>query len=287
MSARRFDLLGAVAPDRLVDARLQLHHAAQLVASVGQTLLEPRPDDSQPNLGWVTPLGALSGHRVGGEGGFRAALAPAEARLLMLGAGDEVVAEYALEGRSLAEASQWLLRAVEERLDCELPSGLVSPGYELPAHDVAKGAPFTAERAARTEVARWLDAADAVLSELAVRTAGASEPRCWPHHFDLATLVTIETGADGDATKTVGLGLSPGDASYPEPYAYVSPWPHPDASVALPALGSGGHWHREGFTAAILTGSELVAGGPRETQPERLSAFLAHAFGASRSALGA
>ena len=45
--------VGTISPDALVDARLQLHHAAQLVAAVGATLLPPRPDDGHPNLGWI------------------------------------------------------------------------------------------------------------------------------------------------------------------------------------------------------------------------------------------
>ena len=58
--------LGAVAPDGLVDARLQLHHAAQGVASAGVTFLEPEPDDSHPNLGWVDSCSALVGRSLPG-----------------------------------------------------------------------------------------------------------------------------------------------------------------------------------------------------------------------------
>ena len=44
--------LGAVPVVDLVDAKLQLHWAAQIVSAFGNTLLETRPDDSQSNLGW-------------------------------------------------------------------------------------------------------------------------------------------------------------------------------------------------------------------------------------------
>lgn len=285
MSARAWQPLGAVAPDRLVDARLQLHHAAQIVASVGQTFLEPRPDDGHPNLGWLPLPTALAGHPVPEEPGFQAALEPASPRLLLLGPDGEIADGFAFAGETLASASAWLAATIADRFGRAPSSGLTSPGYELPAHDVAKGAPFTAEPDACAELARWFDAADAVLADRAARTAGASEVRCWPHHFDLATLVTVETGADGSATKTVGIGLSPGDGSYAEPYWYVAPWPYPDASRPLPGLAAG-HWHREGFTAAILTGGEFVAAGPAAQQPERLGAFLDSALAASRDVLG-
>ena len=40
--------LGAVAPDGLVEARLQLHHAAQVVASAGVTFLAAALLDGPP-----------------------------------------------------------------------------------------------------------------------------------------------------------------------------------------------------------------------------------------------
>jgi hypothetical protein len=54
--------------------------------------------------------------------------------------------------------------------------------------------------------------------------AEASEVRCWPHHFDLGSLIVVETSADGELTKSIGIGLSPGDEAHAEPYFYVSPF---------------------------------------------------------------
>ncbi len=281
MSSRRGPTLGGVAPTELVDARLQLHHAAQVVASVGKTLLEPRPDDGHPNLGWLAVAEALAGHVVGDGSRFQAALDPAGARLLLLDGDGALAGDFALRGHALPDAYAWLAWVITDRFGRALPSGLVSPGYELPDHPIARGAPFTAAPEACAEVGRWLDAADAAITELAARTEGASDVRCWPHHFDLATLVTVERAADGSASRTIGVGLSPGDESYPEPYAYVSPWPYPDAKAHLPPLPVG-CWHRDGYTAAILTGSELLAGGPDAEQSDRLREFLDTAVAACR-----
>lgn len=253
---------------------------------MGKTLLEPRPDDGHPNLGWLGPRSALVGHAVPGEPAFQAGLELAGARLVLLDAPGGIAAGFALEGERLGDASLWLAHAIEERFERDLGGRLTPPGYELPPHAVGTGAPFTAEPAACGELARWFDAADAELADLGARTQNASPPRCWPHHFDLATLVTLETREDGSATKTVGVGLSPGDASYAEPYWYVSPWPYPDASVPLSPLPDGAHWHRAGFTAAILRGGALISGGPRESQAERLRAFLDAAIAASRGVHG-
>jgi hypothetical protein len=62
--------------------------------------------------------------------------------------------------------------------------------------------------AART-LADWFARGDAALR----RVADGSTPVLWPEHFDLG--VTLDE---------VNLGVSPGDAWSPEPYAYVGPW---------------------------------------------------------------
>jgi hypothetical protein len=282
VSAVAWERLGAPAPRSLVDARLQLHHAAQLVAAVGKSLIEPRPDDSHPSFAWDAAARVLAGHGVSGARPFRAALRPAELQLLLLDGEGKAADSLGLAGRTLEEGYAWLRRVIEVRFDRPLASGLTRAGYELPPHPVARGAPFALEPAeAFAELGRWYANADALLVDLARRTAAASEVRCWPHHFDLATLVTLEADPRGRATRTVGLGLSPGDDAYPEPYAYVTPWPYPEASRELPPLPSG-RWHREGFTAAILTGSELVAGVAGAQQAERLRAFFEAGLAASR-----
>ncbi len=275
--------LGAAAPRDLVDTRLQLHHAAQLAASVGKTLLEPQPDDSHPNLGWEPALGVLAGHTVPGERPFRAALRPADFALLLLGADGPVGTPRRLGGETLASARTWLAAAIEVHTGRPLSAGLVSPGYDLPEHPVSAGAAFSPEVEASVELGRWFANAQGVLDALAGAEPQASEVRCWPHHFDLATLIAVERGAGGEPAKTVGVGLSPGDGSYADPYWYVSPWPYPAADHPLATLPAG-RWHREGFTAAILTGSELVSGDP-DGQRARLEAFLDAAVAASRRAL--
>ena len=50
----RWRTLGLVAPERLVDPRVQLHYAAQAVASVGKALAPPEPDFGHASLEWLT-----------------------------------------------------------------------------------------------------------------------------------------------------------------------------------------------------------------------------------------
>lgn len=89
------------------------------------------------------------------------------------------------------------------------------------------------------------------------RKLAASPVRCWPHHFDLATLITLPARNAG-ATGYIGAGLSPGDQYYDEPYFYVSVRPEPDPA-ALPSLPMLGHWHLRDFTAAVATARNIAA----------------------------
>jgi hypothetical protein len=275
--------LGAVTASGLVDARLQLHHAALVVATAGVTFLEPQPDDSHPNLGWVDSLGALAGRPLPGAD-VQAALRLADLSLLIVDSACAVRDELGLHGRTLEDAYAWLA-AGAAAAGLDLPAeGLARAAYDIPGHPVASGAAFSTEEGeAFAELGRWFANGQVALQELADRTAGASEVRCWPHHFDLGSLVVVATQPDGSLAKSIGLGLSPGDAGYAEPYWYVSPWPYPEAG-SLPKLAAGGRWHTEGYTAAILTGSDLTSVSPR-TQGERLHAFLDSAVDASQRIL--
>ncbi|MFN8583262.1 MAG: hypothetical protein U0163_20085 [Gemmatimonadaceae bacterium] len=125
------------------------------------------------------------------------------------------------------------------------------------------------------ELSRYYHDAWLLTSQIAAESAGASEPRCWPHHFDLATLIALP----GAPRRTIGVGVSPGDHYYSEPYIYVGPYPYPPAN-RLGALPSG-HWHTDEWTGAVLTATEYAgaAGG------ERAMTFAHAAVDACRTAM--
>jgi len=70
--------------------------------------------------------------------------------------------------------------------------------------------------------------------------------------------------------RTTGVGFSPGDDFYNEPYFYVSLYPGPDVA-ALPPLPAIGHWHATPFTAAIARARRIVEA---EDQKREVEAFL-------------
>jgi hypothetical protein len=268
--------LGAIPSSRLADARLQLHHAAQLAAAAGRSLLPARPDDSQTAFEWLPAEGLLAGAWIEGAEKWRVALHPAGCALRILGASG-AAAEFPLSGRTLDEGFSWLRDQAAARGSDAARLSRAAP-YELPARPAGAGAPLRPDLAACAELARyWADGA------LLFRGRAAPDDiRCWPHHFDLGYLMNLGPNQDGKA-RSVGVGLSPGDDSYAEPYLYVTLWPIPKTSF-YPPLPGGGNWHRKAWVGAVLTGFALTAQGP-QGQSERAAAFLDAALASARRLL--
>ncbi|MEA2692026.1 MAG: hypothetical protein QOJ16_1413 [Acidobacteriota bacterium] len=291
-------ILGSVDAQHLVNARLQLHWASQVASAVGKQLLPPQSDVSQQSFEWIDRAGALAQGTVTAARPFRSALKLAELTLSLLDAAGAPIAELPLSGRTVDEAYDWLTAEVEKLLGRALTAPFERPGPPpaMPAHPVGTGRRFAlADSGPFAEVARWFADADRLLREVQAANPGASPVRCWPHHFDLATLIQLDapptgtTGASGAAdpetARTIGAGLSPGDADRPQPYFYVTLWPYPKSPVAaeLPALPGGGTWNTEGWVGAVLNAAALAGTRDQETQARE---FLTSAIAACRQVAG-
>ena len=64
--------------------------------------------------------------------------------------------------------------------------------------------------------------------------------------------------ANAEKPRTIGVGLSPGDHFYAQPYFYMSPSPQVKAAE-LPQLPMLGAWRTEGFMGAVATAEAIVA----------------------------
>jgi hypothetical protein len=204
------------------DARLQLHWAAQIPAGVGRTLIAQRADDSNTAFAWSAPRAAMMQEPVRGiEAGIRL-------RDLTLIANDD---ELPLRGRTLDEGFAFL--------ESHFGATLKRPNVDLPDHAVAHDAKFDPDPHDLATLANHYASAAPILEEL-----HGTPVRCWPHHFDIATLLLL------GGEKSVGAGLSPGDDGIRDPYWYVNLWPHPEPS-RLPALQLGS-WNTAGWTGAVF-----------------------------------
>jgi hypothetical protein len=279
-----WDDLGAIDPKVLGGARLQTHHAVQWVARTARANLAPMPDDSQINLGWDRDQAALVTHPLQTKVGVALRFGFRIETMALIALRDQTVADqFALDGQTHAAAGAWLDR-LAAGAGLALPSGEAMP-YAIPAHPVGDGAAYSCalHRGEFAALARWFAAGDDILGEIHDDLSpGSARPvRCWPHHFDIATLWTLGAG-DAENAPAIGIGLSPGDRHYPQPYFYVSPWPYPSSDRLIPLPT--GDWHIGDFVAAILTGDRIAGMTDRRAGTRQ---FLDAAINVSRSLVAA
>ncbi|NKB80906.1 MAG: hypothetical protein GKS05_03210 [Nitrospirales bacterium] len=276
--------IGAISTSSLLDARLQLHWAVQIVGSFGNTVLEPQADDSQSNLGWVDSQGALCSHA--SSDGICVGLRLADLTLLFFTPQHTTPIELRLSAQTLQQALVWLATTYAQASGSAAPKPFALRDYDMPAHPVAQGMPFSMnDSVPYQELHRWYSNANSAIHEITAPWSQALPIRCWPHHFDIATLVALDPEKGSEDARSVGCGMSPGDHTYPEPYFYVTPWPYPKKET-LPAL-SGGFWHTEGWVGAILTTSVLTETKSNETQAQQVQQFFHDGTQAAFVALGA
>jgi hypothetical protein len=250
----------------LKEATLQLHWAIQPVSSVGTTLAVPESDFGHTTLVWDSEKRSLVGRKIEENNGFRVGLNLESFVLWFLDEDSRTCSDFELKGKTLVEARAWVAEKVREQTKNESEVILKNAAYDLPAHPVADGAPFfVPDGQVLSSIADWYDLSARLLEHIRGNEPRASAVRCWPHHFDIATLISLDSASeDPENARSIGVGMSPGDGSYGEPYFYVTPWPYPD-EFNPPPLPHGGHWHREGWTGAVLTASALSAAGNRES----------------------
>jgi hypothetical protein len=266
-------------------ARDMAHKAVQLVTKAARANLEAAPDDSHSNLGWIDDLGALVSQPLAGNNGNLYVGLNLSRLSLMIISGDEPGPSLDLAGVSDVDASEWLDRKLA--LAGLRPALFSSLPYDLPASAAGIEVYSTdGLEDALTALSAWFSLADAKLSEFATSQAdlspGPSPVRCWPHHFDIATYVGLEE-SDAEIARGIGVGMSPGDESYSQPYFYINPWPHLDAAD-LPDLPPPGHWHTQGYVGAVAPAEEVLSLSDIDRE---LSAFIATAFAIGREKLGA
>lgn len=270
--------VGSVPPTGLTDARLQLHHAAQIAVSAAISYVAARPDDSHTALTWIGTLRALATEPITATHRFRIALRMEDLTLHVLDEKRVQTRSFALPGHTVAEATVWL-REVLAQAALDPRRFTERKHYTIPPHPVAAGAVFSLAGGAEfRELADYWSNAAGVLASIAQATDGAGPVRTWPHHFDIATLISLPGGG-----RTIGVGQSPGDDSYAQPYWYVGPNPYPPVA-GLPPLAGSGHWHTQGWVGAALPASDYVSATDQRSQ---VAAFIDSAVAACWTLLGA
>jgi hypothetical protein len=307
MHADPWRSLGRVPAEALKRARLELHRAVQLAACAGQSLLPKRPDDSQMSLGWKD--GLLLGEPL--PSGSQVGLGLADLALEVRNPQGGLSGRLPLNGRTQEEALKWLkVRLAGSGVDTSALKADMP--YEMPGRLVAKDEPYSAESSQALEgLAAWYRGAAEALAAVAAGRSDGGPLRCWPHHFDLAVLFSLDAvgvpeamadGTRGEANVEVVIEGLPGDQDeVPTVPLFATPPPEPETEAGR-TIGAGlspgdgsydepyfyvtpwpypkgkafpalpcGHWHTEFWTGAVLTASELAGSEDPKAQVE---AFL-------------
>lgn len=276
-----------MASQDLTESKLQLHYAIQLIAATGAALAEPQSDYSHTSLCWNPNLWLFVGAIIAANQPFRVAIDPVALTILILNENDVKLAELSLHQKTLAEGLNWLKGEIsKQRADADKVVFLSYPPDDFPDHAIAHGAPFARQQMeARQTLAASYAKTYELLQEIRTTTTAASPIRIWPHHFDMASLIALPETHNSEIcnqeSKSIGIGLSPGDKSYDEPYWYVSPYPYPDIA-SLPHLEGNGFWHTTEWVGAVLPASRLEH---CTTEPAQIRTFLNSALNASQSLL--
>lgn len=272
------------------EARLQLHHAVQPLAAAGAVLVPARADYTHTSLTYDPDAGAFIGARLGStdvEGKSGKDIYGAlyiDTLTLALVAGGEAIQRQSLTGLTLTEAFDWFAGVLKtaglspgsESLALTLPEYPDYPEHTL----VTAKAVFDANLESVKEVRRYFRNSSTIIDGIVANNAGASPVTIWPHHFDMATLITLKEPSQpgGEDGQSVGAGLSPGDGGNDQPYWYVTPWPYPDKEQ-LPKLGAG-KWNTDGWVGAQLDAVEVLA-ADSDQQDKVVESFFHDAVQAS------
>jgi len=219
----------AIPPSALVNARIELHYASQVLSACADVWLPERADDGDTAMRWVG--GQMVGEPING---VTLVLRPVD--LAVLAVRDGSTEALTLANHTLSEAMKWADR------QCGTPRGAQMRGYDMPASSLRSDGRFIGYEPENGELVRWFD-----MGFEALRTVAAPESlRIWPHHFDL-----------GGFAGSIGIGFSLGDKYYAEPYFYVTP----PADAPVRVLAGGGFWRTKDWAGAVLTASTIIAGG--------------------------
>ena len=259
---------------KLRDARLLAHYGTQWLARAARAYIAAKPHDGHTSLGWDDKFRGLVTHAL--PDGSRLGLRVPDLTLSILDTNDALP----LDGRAETEVRAWLGSKLQARGYDAAKLDTPSP-YQMPHNVVALGARYSIEELADplNAIAVWFSNGNAMLKAirdgLVKRRLKAPEVRCWPHHFDMDSLIQL------GGNRAVGSGFCPGDEFCDEPYFYISIYPEPYIP-ALPLLPPVGHWHSYKFIAALAPAHKIVAS---LDQPRDIAGFFDISINAALEAL--
>jgi hypothetical protein len=240
------------------EAKEQSHQAIQNVAAVGRAFLPESEIDEFANLEWDAKLQRLVGRWIEGNITFRSSISLYDFMVYLVDENFKTISSISMQGSKQKDVMVWLEKELVQ-LGVDFSKINLDYPYDLPdyADNVGNTFGVKSEQASH-ELSRLYHNANLMIHHiLAKEEKKVSKVKCWPHHFDIAgSIILLDTG-DQNTSKKIGIGMSPGDQDYDEPYFYVAPWPYP--TKELPDISDTlGHWHQNNWIGAVLPYSQLT-----------------------------
>jgi hypothetical protein len=268
--SKKWRRLDAIPFTEIGKSRNYAHEAIQFLASTGLTYVQKKEDDSHTNCEWSRSLKAFVGNVFGEKNKICLGLNISDFKLLLLKENWTIIDEFPLKDKNLDDVLKWLRNNFEHQ-GLDPNQFTLKKHYEIPFKTVFEGGIFKVEnKQAFQELSDYFSNADLVLRAYIGELTNATPVRCWPHHFDIATLLNIGM----DKLQSIGIGLSPGGSGKNEPYFYVTMWPYPDSNtVKFPDLMIG-NWNVKGWFGAYLSASEIIKKTNEEEQYKMVYNFI-------------
>ena len=248
----------ACQPETLKQARIALHYAIQLPMRAGKMILPKQADFSHTALLYDIEKNAFQTADLDGQGLTVGVVCET---LTLYIQDKEEIAEFALASATRTQATAWLKNTLEAR-GFDTQNFDKGANFEMPPSKIAEGATFgDCDKNALNALGVWFHNAQIILAQIREQYVGravkVSEVYCWPHHFDLACLISFDAG-DPETARSVGVGISPGDDFFNAPYFYCNPYPTHDAMV-FPELPAPAFWNRDGFISALTKSEDILS----------------------------
>ena len=267
-----------IAPKDLAEARIQLHHALQLVADAGRKL--GFDGDSE----FLLPVQGLATDVARGEGPFRVALGIADFALHVTDRDGESTDCFPLAGRTYADGVAWLRKTLDG-LGADGAKITGATPYDIPSHKVDDGAPF-AELAPAVwrKLAAYYANAWRVVTYVSEITPDCTAPRCSSETLAYEGRLSPVEGVE------IAIGFRPGDDVRDEPFHYVAIFPRPKIGEheidELDELEGGGEWADDEWFGAVQTGSAYTIYDSESVQAASATSFFDSALEQARNLIG-
>lgn len=253
----------------LAIVRDQFHQAVQSVAAVGRHFLEVSKEDQNAVLHWIPNPKRLAGKWIDTpKGKFRASISFSEGRIFLIDEKIRVIDSFEIHGNTFNQLMVWFEEHIGQ-LGLPVENFNVNLPYELPDYATEKKQEFDLSDMALSDAfAHFYANSRVILEKLKASFPGAGETTVWPHHFDQAISVMLKDSGNPETSSYLGLGMSPGDQFYNQPYFYVNSWPYAEEDQ-LQSLKFG-KWHTDDWVGAVFTAEEIWE---TPNQPEAVMTF--------------